>query len=225
MVSDIRTGDVVVHRLELGVIGTNCYIVHRSGNEQCVIVDPGADPEAIEAKLDALSLEPCGVLITHCHWDHVGAAEAVTVKWGIESWMSGIEAPIVENLEQFAPQEFGPWTGHKVTHELEGTETLSIAGINFECMLLPGHSPGTIGFLVRAPEGAVAAPDLLFVGDLIFRGSVGRTDLPGGDHGTLLDSCRRVLTELPENTVLLSGHGPETTVGAEKRSNPFLKGL
>lgn len=214
-----------VVQIPLGAIGTNCYLLSRHGSSRALVVDPGADPERVMAALDERGLEAEAILVTHCHWDHIGGVAPLARTLGIPVYMSGIESPVLAGPTEFTPPtvDIEPW---EVEHELAGGEELQLAGIHLQVLHLPGHSPGSLGFLVPTPAGAGDdMPPLLFVGDLIFAGSVGRTDLPFADHDTLLASCRLVLEQLPDTAILLSGHGPPTTVGRERGTNPFLRAL
>lgn len=227
------TAELAIVTIPLGPIGTNCYVVSLDGSS-CVVIDPGGDGDKLNIWLAEQKLSVAGILVTHCHWDHIGAVADVATAHSCEVWMSRVEAPVLEDIGSFAPAEYGPYTNHHVDHMLDGGESIECGGITFDVIHLPGHSPGTMGFLVggSVSSGAFAADaepvvqqPVLFIGDLIFQGSVGRTDLPFADHDTLLSSCKRVLDLCPDDTVLLSGHGPATLVGAERRSNPFLRDL
>lgn len=209
--------DLQVHGLQLGAIGTNCYIAHIAGETDAFIVDPGDDADSIVAVIDELGLTPVGVLVTHCHWDHIGAVAPIASRYSIPVWMSSIEAPVLEeNINDFVPAGVGPFETHPVDHRLDGGETFELAGIPIRTIHLPGHSPGTIGYLVDGE------PPMLFIGDLIFAGSVGRVDLPFADAEQLVASIKHLLDTLDDETVLLSGHGQPTTLGQERSSNPFV---
>lgn len=205
-----------VRALPLGPIGTNCYVV-TVGGERAIVIDPGADPEQVLEAVRTEHLQVEAVLVTHCHWDHIGAVAPVARGLKVPVYMSRLEAPVLENIEQFAPAEFGPYEPYTPEHLLDGGERLDLMGTSIEVLHLPGHSPGTMGFYLE--------PDTLFVGDLIFRGSVGRVDLPYADGAQLLDSARHIFDRFDDETVLYSGHGPATTVGHERRTNPFLRDL
>lgn len=221
----------------VGMIGTNCYIAHPKGSSRAVIVDPGDDaPRLLEAVREH-GLDVEAILVTHCHWDHIGAVAPVARELGVPVYMSRIEAPVLADINSFVPAGFGPYESWTVDHELEGGETLDVGGMRFDVLLLPGHSPGTLGFLapgVRAKE-ADADPDgeddgwimppLLFDGDLLFRDSIGRHDLPFADGEALMASIGMLLETLPDATVLLPGHGEPTTLGRERRMNPFLRDI
>lgn len=223
-----------IDTIPLGPIGTNCYLVTRDGHS-AVLIDPGAQPERLQEIVKDRCLNIEGILITHSHWDHVGALAASAKAFSAPVWIHSIEAQVIENLDQFAPAQFGPWESCSPDNTLNGGEILELAGVAFEAIHLPGHSPGTIGYLVGGTIGSGSwieaevdaaghsEPPVLFVGDLIFRGSVGRTDLPFADTATLLESAKLLLDTLPDDTVLLSGHGEATTIGHERDHNPFLQ--
>ena len=217
---------LTVHTLPLGVIGTNCYIAHRADSSQAIVVDPGDQADKVLALLSEHSLTAEAVLITHCHWDHIGAVAPVVQATGASTWMSEIESPIVEErINDFVPPGVGPFETCPIDHKLSGGEEFDVAGITVRAIHLPGHSPGTLGFLVDgipAEDGTWSSPPVLFVGDLVFLDSVGRVDLPGADGAQLVQSVRLLLDTLDDATVLYPGHGPNTTLGRERTSNPFV---
>lgn len=214
--------------LQLGPIGTNCYIVHAAGGSDAVIIDPGADADQVMETLEARSLRPVAILVTHCHWDHLGAVADLAERCSLPVYMSGQEAHVLAQLDTYAPADFGPWRSWTVDTPLTGSEQLELAGLTFQVMELPGHSPHHLGYLLaglEATESAEAVPPILFSGDVLFAGSVGRTDLPGSDHDTLMRTLARMLTVLDNDTLILSGHGAPTTIAQERSGNPFLAGL
>lgn len=214
----------------LGPIQTNCYLAWVNGSESCVVIDPGGDADVLLEQLAARRLTPEAILLTHSHWDHIGAVPAIARQFDAPVYISQIEAPVLADPNEFAPAQFGPYEPHTAEFELHGDEQLTIAGIEMSTMLVPGHSPGSIAYFVDrvlpegAPEDTPAFP-ACFIGDLIFAGSVGRTDLPFSDHNALLESAARVLDKAAEDTALLPGHGPVTTAGHERATNPFLEHL
>jgi hydroxyacylglutathione hydrolase len=199
---------LAVDRYELGPVGTNCYVVRREpGAAEAVVVDPGAD-------LDELPDECAGILITHSHWDHLGGVADLAERTGAKVYMPRQEAPVLANPSDWFPEI--PLRAYEADVLLDGGETLELAGLSFETLNVPGHSPGHVAFYA---EGA------LFSGDVLFAGSVGRTDLPFSDWDTLVESIRALMERFPPETVVYSGHGPETTLGAELARNPFLAEL
>lgn len=216
-------------QLPLGPIGTNCYVVSDDG-VRAFVVDPGDNADRVLEVVEEQGFTVEAVLVTHCHWDHIGAVAPVARATEAPVWMSEIESFVVEHdPNRFVPDGVGPFEPWPVEHKLTGGERFEVAGIQVEALPLPGHSPGSLGYLVdgvRSADGQEwEAPPVLFVGDLIFQGSVGRTDLPGADHATLLRSCQLVFERCEADTVLLSGHGPATSVGIEQQTNPFLREL
>ncbi|MFY9851972.1 MAG: MBL fold metallo-hydrolase [Trebonia sp.] len=210
-----------------GAFAANCYIVAPAPGEECVIIDPGQDAErGIEELLARYRLKPVAVLLTHGHIDHVWSVGPVCGAKGIPAWIHpadrGLLADPASGLALNVGQElFGgiTFTEPDDVRELTDGATLELAGVQLAVGYVPGHTPGSVTF-----RGGADDLDALFSGDLLFAGSIGRTDLPGGDHATMLKSLARTLT-LPDETVVLPGHGPQTTVGAERRTNPFLTGL
>lgn len=205
-----------MNRYELGPIGTNCYVV-RAGDaaSEAVVVDPGAEASRLFDELAALGARCVAILITHGHWDHLGGVADLAEATGAPVYMAEDERVLLEDLNSFTPPgvELRPYTPD-VT--LQGDETLELGGIDFVTLRIPGHSPAHLAY---------SAEDALFSGDLLFSGSVGRTDLPGADWDTLVDSIRMLADRLPPETLVYPGHGPETTLGAELARNPFLAEL
>jgi hydroxyacylglutathione hydrolase len=196
-----------VARLRLGEYGTNCYLVAREGSPDAVVVDPGDEPERVLEALSETGSTARAILVTHGHPDHIGAVRDVAAATGAEVWMPRGEA---DDLRSWGPAPYDP------EHLLDGGETVSTAGFEFATYLVPGHTRASLAY---------ATGGVLFGGDVLFAGSVGRTDLDGGDTTTLLASIARLFDVLPPDTVVLSGHGPETTLAAERDTNPFLGAL
>jgi glyoxylase-like metal-dependent hydrolase (beta-lactamase superfamily II) len=208
---------LAVDRHELGPIGTNCYVVRADRlATEAVIVDPGADAAELRLRLARDGLRCVAILVTHTHYDHIGAVAELAEATEAPVYAPDGEADVLERPEDV----YGPMgihlRGRRPDVRLQGDETLDVAGIHFESMLVPGHSPAHLAF---AAEGAV------FSGDVLFAGSVGRVDLPGGDWDTLLASIRSMAERLPPETVVHPGHGPATTIGDELAHNPFLAEL
>jgi hydroxyacylglutathione hydrolase len=196
-----------VARLPLGAYQTNCYLAALDGASDAVVIDPGDEPERVLEALAEQRWTPRGILVTHAHLDHIGGVKGVAEATGVPVWIPRGEA---DELRGFAPAPYPP------DHLLDGGETVSVAGIEFATYLVPGHTVASIAY---------AAPGVVFAGDVLFQGSVGRSDLAGGDHGTLIESIRRLVDALPADTVVLSGHGPPTTLAQELATNPFLAEL
>jgi glyoxylase-like metal-dependent hydrolase (beta-lactamase superfamily II) len=205
----------VVDRYELGPIGTNCYIVRaRPDAAEAVVIDPGGDAATIRDELERAGARCAAILITHTHWDHLGGVADLAETTGAPITISAVEAPVLER-----PEDFYPGMGVRpavADTRLAGDETFEAAGLTFETVSVPGHSPGHLAFHT---DGA------LFAGDVLFENSVGRVDLPFGDWDTLLDSIRLLLERFPPETTVYPGHGPATTLGAELEGNPFLADL
>jgi hydroxyacylglutathione hydrolase len=206
---------LAVDRYELGPIGTNCYVVRTErGAAEAVVFDPGADAANLRLELAQLGVAVAGIVVTHTHYDHIGAVADIAEATGAPVHISELEAPVLANPDAYYPGiHIRPWTD--VT-TLNGGDGLSVAGIDFQVVDVPGHSPGHLAFYA---DGA------LFSGDVLFAGSVGRTDLPMADWGTLVESIRALVDRFPSETVVYPGHGPETTLGAELARNPFLAEL
>jgi hydroxyacylglutathione hydrolase len=217
-----------------GAFAANCYVVAPAAGEECVIIDPGQDAESgIEEILARHRLKPAAVLLTHGHIDHVWSVAPVCGAKDIPAYIHPADRDLLtdpaKGLRLGAGQElFGgiTFTEPDDVKELTDGLTLDLVGLSVTVDHAPGHTRGSVTF--RLPQGAaedsLGGAGVMFSGDLLFAGSIGRTDLPGGDDAAMGKSLRWVLT-LPDETIVLSGHGPQTTIGAERRGNPFLTGL
>jgi hydroxyacylglutathione hydrolase len=211
-----RFVSLAVNRYELGRIGTNCYVVRADDSAaEAVVVDPGAEAARVLDELGALGARCTAILVTHGHWDHLGGVADLAEATAAPVHMAEEERLLLEDLNSFTPPgvELRPYRPDVL---LQGDETLELAGISFQTLRVPGHSPAHLAYYA---DGA------LFSGDLVFAGSVGRTDLPGADWDTLVGSIRMLAQRFPPETVVYSGHGPPTTLGAELARNPFLAEL
>ena len=206
---------LAVDRHELGPIGTNCYVVRsRYGASEAVVVDPSGSAAELRLELAAARARCAAILVTHGHWDHLVGVADLAQGTGAKVYMAKEERAALARPREFFPD--APVAAYEPDVLLEGDETLELAGITFEALHVPGHSPGHLAYYA---EGC------LFSGDVLFAGSVGRTDLPFGDGDSLVESIRALVERYPPETVVYPGHGPPTTLGAELASNPFLAEL
>ncbi len=205
-----------VRSFTVGPVQENSYIVRASpGATQAVIVDPGEEAQRLLDAASDLGVQLEAILITHCHFDHIGAVAPVARATGAPVYCPVIERGVLADVMSWVPPGFGPFESHEAEHTLAGGEQLTLAGLDFQVLFTPGHSPGHLTY-------AVAGHDALFSGDVLFQGSVGRVDLPGGDWGTLERSIGGLVSAHPAETVVYPGHMGLTTLGAELQSNPFL---
>jgi glyoxylase-like metal-dependent hydrolase (beta-lactamase superfamily II) len=208
-----------VRAFTVGPVAENCYIARRDGADRAVIVDPGDEADRILHAVDELGLTVDAILLTHTHFDHVGAVAPVARATGAPVYCPEIEVPVLADIMSFVPWPgFGPYESYDADETVAGGESPELAGIRFDVIFTPGHSPGHVTY-------AVADEQALFSGDVLFQGSVGRTDLPGGDWPTLLESIRGLVDGFPEETTVYPGHMGITTLGAERATNPFLAEL
>ena len=208
-----------VRAFTVGPVAENCYIARRDGADRAAIVDPGDEAGRILHAVDELGLTVDAILLTHTHFDHVGAVAPVARATGAPVYCPEIEIPVLADIMSFVPWPgFGPYESYDADETVAGGESLELAGFGIDVLFTPGHSPGHVTFSI-ADERAV------FSGDVLFQGSVGRTDLPGGDWPTLLESIRGLVDGFPEETTVYPGHMGITTLGAERATNPFLAEL
>jgi hydroxyacylglutathione hydrolase len=207
---------IVVDRYELGPIGTNCYVVRSSRSaEEAIVIDPSGDAAELRLELARLGARCTAILVTHGHWDHLLGVAELAEGTGAPVHMADDERAMLENLPDLVPDGVTA-RGYTPDVLLAGDETLELAGITFETLRVPGHSPGHLAY---------HADEALFSGDVLFAGSVGRVDLPGADWDTLVETLRALTERFPPETVVYAGHGPPTTLGTELARNPFLAPL
>ncbi len=203
----------------LGPIETNAYVLSNDQG-QGIVIDPGMNPEPLLAHIETLDI--VAILLTHAHFDHIGGVEDVRKKTGAPVYVHDLEADWLTDPQKNGSARWSemmdPIRCQPRDESLADGQRLSLAGITLEVRHTPGHSPGSVSFYLPEHRTVIA-------GDTLFAGSIGRTDLPGGDHATLLESIRQQLFVLPDETNVYPGHGSETTIGDEKKFNPFLSGL
>ena len=209
-----------VRYLTVGVAQENTWIARRDGGDAGLLIDPGDEPERIQAAIADLGVETIeAILLTHCHFDHVGAVAPMARATGAPVYCPKLEVPVLADVMAWVPWPgIGPFESYDADEALEGGEKLTLAGLDLEVFFVPGHSPGHLAYSIPS-EGVV------FSGDVLFQGSIGRTDLPGGDHERLLQSIGELLEALPAETAVLPGHMAPTTLAAERATNPYLHSL
>jgi hydroxyacylglutathione hydrolase len=209
-----------VRMFTVGPVQENCFIVRQKGSERAVVVDPGEEAEKLLAAIDALDIKSLdAILLTHTHFDHVGAVAPVAKATGAPVYCPELETRVLANIMDYVPWPgFGPFESYDADHTVAGGETLELAGLTLDVIFTPGHSPGHVTYAVRGENA-------LFSGDVLFQGSVGRVDLPGGDWPTLLASIETLVDTYSEETTVYPGHMGITTLGAERATNPFLREL
>jgi hydroxyacylglutathione hydrolase len=205
-----------VRMFSVGPIQENCFLFRRDGSDRALIVDPGDEADRLLGAIDELGVTLDGILLTHTHFDHVGAVAPIAKATGAEVWVPEVEKPVLADINAYVPwSEFGPFESWDAEHTLTGGEKLELAGFEIDVLFTPGHSPGHVTFHI--PDEAA-----IFSGDVLFQGSVGRTDLPGGDPRVLTQTLETLAAKLPDETTVHPGHMGITTIGAERASNPFL---
>ncbi|MEU4574944.1 MBL fold metallo-hydrolase [Nonomuraea sp. ATR24] len=206
-----------------GAFQANCYAVAPAAGEECVIIDPGQDAtEGVEELLREHRLKPVAVLLTHGHLDHVWSVAPVCGARDVPAWIHPEDRHLLSDpAAGWSPTSASLFGGITLSEpddvrELSDGAVLELAGMEFTVDHTPGHTRGSVSFRLPADE-------IMFAGDLLFAGSIGRTDLPGGDYPTILRSLAAKCLTLPDDTVVLPGHGPQTTIGHERATNPYLK--
>jgi hydroxyacylglutathione hydrolase len=237
-----------VRMFTVGPVQENAYIATPSrASGRAVMIDPGEEPERLLAAAQALGVEIEAILITHCHFDHIGAVAPVARATGAPVYCPEFERPLLSEIMNWVPPGFGPFESWEPEHTVKGGERLTLAGFEIEVVFTPGHSPGHVTYALtpigeiknegpglaaagrlRHPRGGGEQPEqapALLSGDVLFQGSVGRVDLPGGDWSTLEQSIGTLLERFPAESVVYPGHMGVTTLGRELQTNPFLAEL
>jgi glyoxylase-like metal-dependent hydrolase (beta-lactamase superfamily II) len=206
-----------VRAFTVGPVQENTYVVRaHSEATSALLVDPGDEAERLQSAIEALGVEIEAILVTHCHFDHIGAVAPLARATGAPVYCPEIERTVLADVMSWVPPGFGPFESYEAEHTVAGGEQLSLAGLDIEVIFTPGHSPGHVTY---------AMPGALLSGDVLFQGSVGRVDLPGGDWSTLERSIGGLLKAYPAETVVYPGHMGVTTLGRERDTNPFLSEL
>ncbi len=215
-----------------GPWGTNCYVAATSAGSECVVIDPGKDAaDGVAQVVREHRLKPVAVLVTHGHVDHMWCVAPVAGTYDATAWIHPSDRhlltdPMAGMSRETTQMLLGgnhTWAEPDDVRELGDGQTLELAGLSFAVDHTPGHTEGSVTF--RSPYDVDDVSEVMFSGDLLFQGSIGRTDLPGGDHPTMLRSLRDKVLTLPDDIVVLPGHGDQTSIGRERASNPFLQDL
>ncbi|MFD8217053.1 MBL fold metallo-hydrolase [Streptomyces sp. NPDC059340] len=214
-----------------GAWGTNCYLVAPAAGEECVIIDPGHQAaQGVEDALKKHRLKPVAVVLTHGHIDHVASVVPVCGAHDVPAWIHPDDRYMMSDPERALGRSIGmPLMGELTVGEPDEVRTLTdgtrleLAGLELSVAHAPGHTKGSVTFQMPEARDGSDIPSVFFSGDLLFAGSIGRTDLPGGDMDEMLGSLARVCLPLDDSTVVLSGHGPQTTIGQERATNPYLR--
>jgi glyoxylase-like metal-dependent hydrolase (beta-lactamase superfamily II) len=210
-----------VRSFALGPVQTNAYFARRDSNApRGVLIDPGEEPESLLTAMRALDVQIEAILITHCHFDHIGAVAPMARATGAPVYCPEPERVVLADINSYVLPGFGPFENYDADHTPRGGEHLELAGLAIDVLATPGHSPGHLTYAVSS-DGEVA----LFSGDVLFQGSIGRVDLPGGDWGVLERSIGTLLERFPPETMVYPGHMGATTLGRERDTNPFLQEL
>ena len=208
-----------IRMFTVGMVQENCFLVWADGGGRAVIVDPGDEADRLLAEIASEGLTLDAILLTHTHFDHVGAVAEIARATGAPVYCPRLEVPALQDVDAHVPWPgFGPFESWDPEETVAGGETLELAGLTLDVLFTPGHSPGHVTYAVRDE-------DALLSGDVLFEGSVGRTDFPGGDWPTLLASITMLLDRFGDETTVYPGHMGITTLGRERASNPFLTSL
>ncbi len=208
-----------VRSFTVGPVAENAYVFRLDGSDRGLMIDPGEEAPRLLAALEELGIGLDAILLTHTHFDHIGAVAPVAKATGAPVYCPELEVPVLADINAFVPwPEFGPFEDYEADETVAGGEKLELAGMEIDVIFTPGHSPGHVTYSVRGE-------DAIFSGDVLFQGSVGRVDLPGGDWPTLERSIATLVAGHPPETRVYPGHMGATTIGAELATNPFLSGI
>ncbi|MGA8941394.1 MAG: MBL fold metallo-hydrolase [Thermoactinomyces sp.] len=210
---------MIIESVVLGPVMTNTYLIYNPDEKRGVVIDPGMEPASLLKRIRELELEIEAILVTHAHFDHIGGVGEVRVLTKAPVYVHEQEADWLGDPQKNGSSLFAgiPLIQcDPAEYQLTGGEELFLLGQNWQVMHTPGHSPGSITYKLGS---------VIFCGDVLFKDSIGRTDLPGGDHDMLMQTLHDTIMELPEETRVLCGHGPETTIGREQTYNPFVTGM
>jgi hydroxyacylglutathione hydrolase len=199
----------------VGPLQENCWIVRREGGDRALVIDPGDEADRLRAAVEGLGVTVEAILLTHTHFDHIGAVAPLARATGAPVYCPERETFVLADINSYVFPGMGPYESYEADHTIAGGEQLELAGLTIDVLFTPGHSPGHVTYSI--PDASVALS-----GDVLFQGSIGRTDLPGGDHPTLMRSIAVLLETLPDDTRVLPGHMGATTLGRERATNPFL---
>jgi len=215
-----------------GPWGTNCYVVATGPGSECVVIDPGKDAaEGVAQVVREHHLKPVSVLVTHGHVDHMWCVAPVAGTYDATAWIHPSDRHLLANPMMGMSRETSQmmlggnyeWAEPDDVRELTDAQELELAGLRFVIDHTPGHTEGSVTFRTPHPEQDIS--EVMFSGDLLFAGSIGRTDLPGGDHATMLRSLTTKVLPLADDIVVLPGHGDQTSIGRERATNPYLLDL
>ena len=208
-----------VRTFTVGPVQENCHIARSDGADQAIVIDPGEEAPRLLEAIDALEVEVAAIVLTHTHFDHIGAVAPIARATGAEVWCPELEVPVLADIMSYVPWPgFGPFESYDADELVSGGERLELAGLEIDVLFTPGHSPGHVTYSIRSEQA-------VFSGDVLFQGSVGRTDLPGGDTPTLMRTLADLIERLPDETTVYPGHMGVTTIGQERATNPFLREL
>ena len=208
-----------VRAFTVGPVQENTFLLSRDGADRAVMIDPGDEPDVLLGAVDKLDVTVEAILLTHTHFDHIGAVAPVARATGAPVYCPKLEVPVLADIMAYVPWAgFGPFESYDADETVEGGERLELAGFDIDVLFTPGHSPGHVTYAFEDEQA-------LLSGDVLFQGSIGRTDLPGGDHPTLLRSIAALLERHPDDTTVYPGHMGITTLGRERATNPFLAEL